>query len=112
MDLPINPELAGELNVSEMYSGIWSSLPPEMLEKINLLFDLSAAILVIAAAYFVILILVKLISFIFGSSESKRLKRISGQLDEVIELMRGRERKKVERENSGKELKKKKSSKL
>lgn len=97
MAIPEYSELSGGLNVSDLYSGMWKSLPPEVLDKFSLVIDLGIALLAVSIAYFVILIIVKLMSFIFGSRESRRLKKISEQLDEVIGLMNTKGKKKSEK---------------
>ena len=79
------------INTSDIYNSIWKSIPKEFLDKIDLLFNIGKIIAILIVVYFALLIIGKIFIFIFGNRESRILKRISGQLDEIIELMkRGR----------------------
>ena len=72
-------ELSGleAMDPSEIYSSMWNSLPPEMVSKIDSLFQLGTILLSAVIIYFIVLLLIKIFGSIFGA---KRLKRISKSL--------------------------------
>jgi len=83
------PEI--NINTSDIYNSIWNSIPREFLDKINLLFNIGKIIAILIIVYFALLIIGKISVFIFGNRESRILKKISRQLEEILELMkRGR----------------------
>ena len=88
MTIPTISELDGGINTSELYSGFWNSIPPELLDKINFMLDIGLIILVVWLVYIGALLLIKLISLFFGTKESRKLGRISEQLDEIIGLLK------------------------
>ena len=79
-------ELSGleAMDPSEIYSSMWNSLPPEMVSKIDSLFQLGTILLSAIIIYFIVLLLIKIFGSIFGA---KRLKRISKSLDTTNEKL-------------------------
>ncbi len=83
------PEI--DINTSDIYNSIWNSIPKEFLDKINLLLNIGKIVAILIIVYFALLIIGKIFVFIFGNRESRILKKISGQLEEILELIkRGR----------------------
>ena len=69
------------IDTNELSSLFWNSMPPEILNRINLMLNLGTAILIIALVYFLTLFSIKIIKFIFGSKEARRL----GDIREILE---------------------------
>ena len=80
---------------SQLFSDFWKSMPSELLNQLDLIFNLGKVLLIITMVYISIMILIKLLSLIFGSKESRRLNTITKQLDEVIKIL-SKEKTKVE----------------
>ena len=74
----------GGVETNELSSLFWNSMPPEILNRINLMLNLGTAILIITLVYFLTLFGIKIIKFIFGLKEARRLKNI-GEILERIE---------------------------
>lgn len=88
------------INMEEISSSIWSSIPPELMDKISLILDLSIAILLAGIIYFVILLIIKIAKLIFGSKEARILKKIESEVSEILMVLsKGRKIEKKEAEN-------------
>lgn len=86
------------LDPNKILSSFWDSIPSQLNNQINLIVKLGRILLIFSIAYIFILILIKMIGFLFGSKETRILKRINGQLDEVISLMKkGKLEKKIKK---------------
>ena len=77
------PSPADILNSSEIFSSAWSSLPPELLDKMNLLFTIGKVILILTLLYLVIVIIVQLMKF----RDSSNLSIIAKQTTEINEKL-------------------------
>lgn len=76
------------LNKSEIFSSLWNSLPPELLNKFYVITEILIAVLVAGLIYIILLFFIKLIGVIWGSREARNLKKVNGKLDEIISLMK------------------------
>jgi len=75
------------LNLTELYNSFWKSLPKELLDNIDFLLSIGKIVMIFVAIYFILLLIGMILKWIFGSRESRNLKRISEQLDEIIRLL-------------------------
>lgn len=75
------------INGSELYSGLWNSLPKEFSDKLEFMIFLSTVILMVSVAYVILLIVIKLFRLFFGSRESRGLSKINANLEEILRLM-------------------------
>ena len=82
----INLEDVG-INNPNLFSGFWQSMPPELLSQLNFILKLGLILLIASIFYIVFMILIKFFSFIFGSSETRKLKKISEQLEDLIKIL-------------------------
>lgn len=81
------------LNMSEAYASLWDSLPPTIMNNLDKIVELGVILIIASIAYLTIIILIKIIGFFVGSREARRLNKIGGQLDEIIALLKSREKK-------------------
>lgn len=84
-----------ELNISDISQGLWQNLPPELLEKIGFFLDLGSAAMLVFIIYFAIVILTKIFILIFGTRESRMLKKICEQLNDIISILKKTKKKKI-----------------
>lgn len=82
------------VNTSEIFQGVWENIPHELFERIEFFLDLGSAALLAFIIYLAIVILIKVLSLFFGTKESRILKRISLQLDEILNLFKKSKHKK------------------
>ena len=75
------------INMEEISSSIWSSIPSELMDKIGLMLDLSIAVLLAGIIYLVILLIIKISRLIFGSKEARILKRIESDVGEILVIL-------------------------
>ena len=61
--------LDSALNTSQIYNGIWDSIPQRMMDSFYSLFNLGKVALIFGIIYVIVLIFVKLIGLFFGSKE-------------------------------------------
>jgi len=111
MAIPLAPELGMDINASEIYSDLWSTIPPAISEKIDFMLNLGIWVLVAGIAYFVILFVIKIMSFIFNLRKDRNLKKISENLEianKRLEEITGLLSKKKGKEEIEKEGKRKK----
>jgi hypothetical protein len=105
----VSAQSIGDLgvNTSELYSGLWDSVPPEIIGNLGRVTELAAIVLLVTIAYFAVLLIIKLVRFFFGSKESRVLVKINSNLEEILGLLRkGRHK-----EGKGAEKKKDKKKK-
>lgn len=113
MAIPLAPELGMDINTSQLYSGLWGSIPPAISEKIDFMLNLGIWVLIAGIAYFVILFVIKIMGFIFGLRKDRNLKKISENLEianKRLEEITGLLGKKKGKEENEKEKKGKKES--
>ncbi len=72
-----------QLNSSDLFSGVFENLPPELANKISFITDLSKWILIATLVYLVILIIQKLMKI----RESYRFKIMADSLAEINKKM-------------------------
>ena len=77
-------------NMSEVYQGLWNSLPSNISNNLDIALELGAILIIASIIYLVIMVIIKIIGLFFGSKEARRLKLISQQLDEIISLLKKR----------------------
>lgn len=88
-DFQDNPLESIANNTSELFSGFWESLPEKIMTQLDFLFFLIRIVLILTIAYFAILILIHLLKFIFGSGETRILRKINNNLEEIIAILKG-----------------------
>lgn len=59
---------------SQIFAGMWESMPPEMLNNINLIFTLMKWLLIIIMIYFGVGIILKIKPLFFSGSKKKKKK--------------------------------------
>ena len=84
--------LAG-FNMSEVYRGLWDSLPSSMSNNLDTAMELGVILIIASIIYLVIVVIIKIIGLFVGSSETRRLKGISQQLDEIISILKKKSKK-------------------
>ncbi len=93
------------IEANEFSSLFWNSIPPEILDKINLMLNLGTAVLIIVLVYFSIVFIIKIIRLIIGSREARRLKdirEILEGLDKKMEELLGLIKSKIEKKKPDK----------
>ena len=84
-------------NMSEVYRGLWDSLPNSMSNNLDTAMELGVILIIASIVYLAIVVIIKIIGLFVGSSEARRLKGISKQLDEIISLLKKNKSKKEEK---------------
>ena len=86
-----------EINPTDIFSGMWSNLPPEILSRIDLISKLGGIAVVLVIVYLVVLILIKIAGFFQGSRRfnkiSKNLEGVNEKLGEITDLLKKMSRK-------------------
>lgn len=57
VDVSSTGQLGFNFNSSEIFAGVWNSLPPEMLQKINFMMELGKWILIATLIYIIVKII-------------------------------------------------------
>jgi hypothetical protein len=97
-----NSVLGDVINSSEIFTGIWDSMPKNLTNGIGFIFMMIKIILIAVFVYYIILIIIRFVRFIFGTKEARNLKIVSKQLDvtnayleQIVVLMSGNKHKKL-----------------
>lgn len=94
-----------EVNPTDIFSGMWATLPPEILSRISLISQLGKIVFILIIVYIILLILLKIIGFFQGSRRlnkiSKNLESVNEKLGEIADLLKNvREKGKVSEKKS------------
>ncbi len=93
----------GELvNTTDIYKGVWDSIPQRVLDDIYFVLYLGRIILILFIVYIIFLILIKIFKLFLGTKETRILKDINGKLEEMLNILK---RKKSGKENGEKKEK-------
>ena len=100
--MAIGDEFSLDLNSSEIYSGIWDSIPQPLMDSFYFMMSLGKIILVFSIIYVIVMILVKIVGLIFGSKETRILKSIDNKLGEILEIVKRKKGGREDGEKKGK----------
>jgi len=72
------------VDADQLFSAFWKNMPLGLYNQINFIGKLGVILAGISIAYILISLIIKLFQAFFGTEEARRLKHISGQLDEIV----------------------------
>lgn len=85
------------VNSTNVLSSFWSSIPEKLANQIDFIIKLLMIAAALGIVYLAIVLFIKIFGVIFGSRETRRLKKISGQLEEIIEILKMNKNQKMEK---------------
>ncbi|MBI5804138.1 hypothetical protein HY450_02750 [Candidatus Pacearchaeota archaeon] len=78
-----NISLSDVINSTEIASSFIGALPPKLMERVFVMVDIAKILLVIFIIYFLVVIFSKILSSIAERNNSKNLKRILLNVEEI-----------------------------